>query len=237
MADRKIIERIKALLAKAKSTTHEAEAEAFASKVKELLEREQLSLDDLDDAEDEIRYDQCAYEQKESNYAWIKELFGATARFYGCKVAYGWKGGPWNDQREDFDNWDTVELIGRDSAIITAQLMHPYLVKAVRKKARELHEQMGQSVNGAARSIGAALIRRLRQLAPPFESAKTEAGKGLIKLNRMVALEREHWPDLGKASRGATKTNRLAMDAAAKIGLHRQTGQEEVHQLGQQEEE
>lgn len=225
MADQKIIDKIKALIAKAKGTSNEHEAEIFAAKARELLDKHQLSLNDLEDAADPVKHEYAAYEQRDSDYDWKKYLFLATAEYYGCRAAYGGlsRGGV---------DYDTIQLIGRESSIVTAQLMFPYLLKSVRKQARDTHERMGLSVNGAARAIGTALKFRLKDLTKKPEKTEVGKGKGLIKLSAMDALEEQKWGHYDEFTQRANKSNKVAVEAAAKIGLHRQTGQEGgQHQL------
>lgn len=122
-----IVEKIKALLAKAASSDHQAEAEVFLAKAHELMEKHQLDAADLetDDPVDGEEY----YTKGNVKAApdWDFMLIFAVAKYFGCKACRNTtKDGKW-----------TMDLVGRESARVTAKAMHEYLVKTVRRLGRE----------------------------------------------------------------------------------------------------
>jgi hypothetical protein len=142
------------LLAKARSTDNEAEAAAFLAKAMELLQQHQLDANDLAGEDDPI-INHTGLKQAESGHAWRWKLYSAVGQLYGCKsihVDVGYrktakgKMTPWYEQR----------LVGRESAIITTDLMYPWIVDQVRKAAKDIAKITGMSEQGQAKRVAAA---------------------------------------------------------------------------------
>lgn len=221
----KVKQQIMALLAKAKGTDNEHEAEAFLAKAMELMQRYQLDVSDMVDADDPILH-HVGLSQAESGHAWRWKLYSAVAQLYGCQsihvdVGYraakpGARPTPWYEQR----------LVGRESAIITTDLMYPWIVEQVRKAGAEIAKRSGMSAQGQTKRVAAALISRVyRLIAEQKEQApKTDAGRNaLVVLNQVVAKYKELYPESELMRARRTVTDNLARKAAEGIGLHRQT--------------
>jgi hypothetical protein len=233
----KIAAKIKALIAKAQSTEHEAEADAFMRKAQEMLEQYQLDLGSLLDADDPVIIDEKGFEQTESSPSWYKDLYIAVAALYGCKAVIDYR--MLNTARGNLRPGYGIELTGRESAIVTTQLMFPWIkqqcFEAGRKVWREATiKHYGYEVPDAnnekkqARRVGNALVQRIWKLVRANEARPpvTEAAKNaLITVDRVLQVYNEHYQDLGEArKRGTVATNAAARAAAEGIGLHRQTG-------------
>lgn len=233
----KIAAKIQALIAKAQSTTHEAEAEAFMRKAQELLEQHQIDLGSLLDADDPVIIDTHGFEQTESSPSWYKDLYIAVAALYGCKAVIDFR--MLKTSRGNERPGYGIELTGRESAIVTAQLMFPWIKGQCFEKGREVWREAtikhyGYAVADAnnekkqARRVGNALVQRIWRLVRENEARTpvTEAGKNaLVTLDRVLQVYNEHYTDLAEArKRGPVATNAAARAAANSIGLHRQTG-------------
>lgn len=232
-AIQKIKARIMALLAKANGTDNEHEAEAFLAKAMELMQQYQLDVSDMVDADDPILH-HTGLSQAKSGHAWRWKLYSAVAQLYGCKsihVDVGYrkttkgKMTPWYEQR----------LVGRESAIITTDLMYPWIVDQVRKAAKDIAKITGMSEQGQAKRVAAALITRIHKLIRDQKQREptTAAGRNaLVVLNQVVAKYDELYPTAEKMKSRPSVTDGLARKAAEGIGLHRQTGHAKQLRIG-----
>lgn len=239
----KIKQRIMALLAKANGTDNEHEAEAFLAKAHELLAQYQLDIADLVDADDPIIH-HTGLSQAESGHAWRWKLYSAVAQLYGCKsihVDIGFMKNPdgsfqMNKKGHYIPGYEQ-RLVGRESSVITAELMYPWIVSQVREKAKDIAKVTGMSEQGQAKRVAAALISRIyRIIAENKEQApRTEAGRNaLVILNQVVAKYEELYPPSQTETMrgGRAVSDGLSKAAANSIGLHRQTGAASTLKLG-----
>lgn len=221
----KLIDRIKALLAKAKGTDNEHEADTFMAKAMELMERHQIDLTQLDDAADPIA-ERAGFEQNEGSHVWVRNLYCDLARLYGARTYFDCV----LDART-FKRKIKVQVIGRESAKVTVDLMHPFVVKQVREQAKKLAPITGMSVQGQAKRIGAALRHRIWKMIREQESAegmaiKTEAARknALVTTNQTVALYEQITEGFSTRKGGRSVTDGLARAAANQVSLARQMG-------------
>jgi hypothetical protein len=226
---RKMADKIRALLAKAASTTSEAEAESFLAKAQELMEKHQLDASDLEH-EDPVGYERTYERADRGGVDWDFMLLFPVARYYGCKAIR-------------MDGWRKyeMELVGRDSARVTAIEMHKYLVKTVRRLGREkaatdpmpLYDDWDDVVgymnaDQTIRAIGNALRERINILASQQElknkGTPTATGRNaLVTLDAVVALYDKLHPD-AKTIGGRMTTTDDARRIAGGISLNLQTG-------------
>lgn len=216
MSDNKIKAKIAALLAKAKGTDNEHEAGAFLAKAMELLEQHQLTMADIDSADDPVERSN-GLDGTKWVASWQRDLFRALGKLYGC---YSVKVNLQKGYRQ--------ELVGRQSAIVTTELMFDYAKAECNRLGRELFAQGGaDSPAQGARLVGNALARRAFALAPKDDDKpRTDAvGKNalVIKSQVMQRVEQEY-PDLFHAKGRKTMSTGAAREMAAGIGLHRQAG-------------
>lgn len=215
----KIKAKIAALLAKAKGTDNEHEADTFLAKAMEMLDQHQLSMADLDDAEDPIGWN-AGLDCTKWTASWQADLYSSLARLYGCRVVKVHK----------FKGY-FLELIGRESAVVTTDLMFPWIKEQVNAKGRELYKAGGApDAAKGARLVGNALTRRIWTLIR--ENEKAEVGhrtaavtqNALVTQDRVLAVMEEHYGKLNKGRATRTQTSASARDLAGGIGLHRQAG-------------
>lgn len=208
----KIIEKIKALLAKAASTDSQHEAEIFFAKAHELLEKHQLDISDLS-SDDPMGEEETYHAKGRGGVDWDGRLMFAVAKYFGAEAIQ-------NQNGKD----TSYTIVGRESARVTAIEMHRYLVKAVRRLGRENADAMEVNADVAARRIGVALRSRLGMLAPKAPSAQTAAGKNaLVTLDAVKLWIEQHHPDLSTI-KGVSRTNGMARGIANGIGLNHQAG-------------
>lgn len=228
----KIITRIKALIAKAESTEHEAEAMAFMSKAQQLLEEHQIQLGDLDGSGDEVLVKPSSFAQTGKDPTWLKKIYTCLASYYGCRVVYSpeWMRGQWGFR---------IELTGRESAIVTTELMYPFIKKQCLAAGRRLHKDYPCMTSSQhARRVGNALAVRLaalameekrrNQTAPRTEAAAKNA---LVTTNRVDQLFDEHYGDIKDARSSRITTTEAAREEAGKVSLSRQVGESSALQL------
>ncbi len=231
-----IVEKIKALLAKAASTDNQHEAELFLAKAQELMAKHQLEAEDLE-RDDPIDMSVGSRANGGAAPDWDFQLMFAVSKYFGCKSIQYWTAVDGKKSGEY-----QMRMVGRESARITAIEMHKYLVATVRRLGREHAHEMyqrdkwGSLVNlkpdQAARRIGRALQARIDQLCPKQTSestALTPAGKNaLITLDRVMAKYQEMFPDARTIGGQGTLTTKSARAIAEGIGLSQQ-----VHGSGQ----
>lgn len=214
----KIKAKIAALLAKAKGTDNEHEADTFLAKAMEMLDQHQLSMADLDDQEDPVKW-YAGLDCTKWTASWQVDLYSAIARLYGCRSVKVHK-------IKGF----MLELVGRESATVTTELMFPWIKEQVNAKGRELFKAGGapDAANGA-RLVGNALVRRIWTLIREQEKddgPKTEAiaKNALVTQDRVLAVMQEHYGQLSKGRSRSRGTSSSARELAGGIGLNRQAG-------------
>lgn len=220
MTEAKIKTRIQALIAKAQSSEHEAEAAAFMAKAQELLEQYQIDLGDLQDGDDPVKVHKSGLERTQKDPTWHKKLYTALGVLYGCKVVYAptMVRGQWGFR---------IELTGRESAIITTELMYPWVKGQCEAQGRALSKEMGGLTSSQyARRVANALVGRIYRLASENKvQPKTEAAakNALVTVDRVEQVfQDEYGSNLKKTKSGRSTTTSSAIAAAEKIGLHRQ---------------
>ncbi len=148
--------KIAKLIAKAESTTHIEEADTFMAKALEMLEAHGIKLQEMKT----INIDDPVTNIKEAGHAYRAEyaltnVAHALARYYGCKSLYHREG----------RNKIVIEVIGRQSACITFQLMFPYVKKQIhRLAARAVCPNLFETKSKALTSIANGLTERLDRL-------------------------------------------------------------------------
>ena len=216
MSDSKIKSKIAALLAKAKGTDNEHEAETFLAKVQELLEKHQLDMSDLEDADDPVRQD-SGLDATKWTPSWHAHLYRHLGLLYGC----------YSVKRRVTATGYYQELVGRESAIVTTQIMFDWIKGECNRLGRELYaSNKATSAANGARLVGNALVTRIARLIPKDDAPRTEAAakNALVTKSRVMQVVEEHYGKLSTGRGGRTKTSASAREMAAGIGLHRQAG-------------
>lgn len=205
--------KIAALLAKAESTDNEFEAETFMNKVNELLEKYQIEMAEIRSMRSNGDNDPMGQTKGETNlYAsmlWARTLAGTVARYYGCKFIY-WKRG----------NHFKYEVVGRESARVTFELMLPFIISQVKQQAKTLY---GLTPAVAQREVGQALLVRISRMIPQAEARRSELTRNaLVPVSDLDGYMEKYFPRL-KSSRSTTlRFGYDAARAAEKISLHHQ---------------
>lgn len=211
----KIKAKIAALLAKAKGTDNEHEAGTFLAKAMEMLEQHQLTMGDLEDADDPVRHSD-GLDCTKWTASWQVDVYRALAHLYGCKsvkvhLMKGFK----------------MELVGRESSLVTTDLMFDYVKGECNRLGRDLYKAGGApDAAKGARLVGNALVKRIWTLVPREDKPRTDAvGKNqLVTKSRVLQVMEEHYGKLGKGRATRTATSSSARELAGGIGLHRQAG-------------
>lgn len=223
-----LIEKIKAILAKAASTEFEHEAALFADKARQLMEQHQIDVTDLehDDPVDISK----PYSATTSAPSYKKHLWTSLAKYYGCRTVLNWT------SATEY----TVDVIGRESARITLELMFPFVMEQVRKAAKRIYDEkkhLGElTVERCVRSVANALILRIQEEIANREPPKatTQGGKNaLVTMDAVQALIERTYKHLTSGSKRGIGTDGAARAAAKGISLNRQTGNSaSVKQIG-----
>jgi hypothetical protein len=265
-ADNKIKGIIQALLAHAKGTQNEVEAASYLSKAMELMEKHQLELSDMVDAADPILH-HVGLSYAESGHAWRWKLYDKVARLYGCKSIHvdvtgqhfraevkAWqeghneaakKGGnaAWDYERTTplpkRKAWYEQRLVGRQSSIVTTDLMYPYIADQVKKAGKAHAALTGMSEQGATKRVAAALISRILDMLVARDMEDRSAArerarvglslddkhraKALAIMDQVVAKYERLYPKTVMTGGRGNVSDSLAQKQAAGIGLHRQT--------------
>lgn len=223
----KIKTRIAALLAKAKGTDNEHEAAAFIAKAEEMLEAYQIDLSELGDSDDKVRSHAGLDADGKWVASWHRQVYRMLGEYYGCKsikvsTAKGYR----------------QELVGRESAIVTTDLMFVFIKGECNRLGRQmkLAGDAPTDANGA-RLVGNALALRIAALiiernkrnadAPSTAAARNS----LLVLDQVVALYEQLHPDVKMLKGKRMSTSASAKDLAGTIGLHRQAGHVQTARL------
>lgn len=208
--------RIAKLLAKAEGTTNEFEAASFMTKVNELLEEHQIELNEIRAMGGDN--DPMGKQDGETNlYAsikWARDVAAALARFYGCRFVY-WRRG----------NHFAYNIIGRESARVTFEIMLPFVITQAKLQAKKLWtERGGQSISVWEREVGQALFLRIHNLVPQAEQRRDELTKNaLVPVNDVQAFMDAEFGELKKGKTVKLSFGLAARDAAEKVSLNVQT--------------
>lgn len=205
-----IKKKIAALLAKAEGTDNEFEAETFMAKVNELLERHQMDMHEIramgddDPLGHELGTFKCY-----ASMSWIKLVAHNLALYYGCTTIWCKKG-----------NHFTYQVVGRDSARTTFELMLPFVVTQLRRAATKMASETGMTTSVAQRQIGQALAVRIHALNVANAKVRDDlAGKGLIPVTDIDAYLDDHFANLRKGKARTVKTSLSAREHADRISL------------------
>lgn len=210
-----ILDKIKALLAKAASTSNAHEAEAFAAKASELMEKYQVDIDAIRASDDPVGRD-FGYTTKAKTMPWQGSVASAAAMYYGCRTIL---------HTGSYDG-SKVEFFGRESARITALEMLPYFIKTINWHAREMARETGWDSYKCAKQVGLEFAHRLRQLAPEMEVANgaVTGRNALVRVDEINAMVESLYPNLGKGRSRSFTTTAQARARANSIGLSGQMG-------------
>lgn len=217
MSDRnRLIDKLTKMLAKAEGTTNKAEAETFMHKVHQLLEQHNISLHELGDTDDPIHRDDKELEVSRS-LSYAVHLLPALGAYYGCEVVF---------HRGHKKN--RFICFGRQSATMTFHLMAPFVLSQVRAQARQLEkegkiETYGKGLTAVANALTYRLNRLYWENKERDEERVATGERALVSVDRVEALVAEHYPELKQNNHKPQGTTRAAVDAANKIGIHRQT--------------
>ncbi|QIG67686.1 DUF2786 domain-containing protein [Rhizobium phage RHph_Y17] len=208
-----IKKKIAALLAKAENTDNPFEADSFMAKVNELLEKHQIEMHEVRKAGDA---DPMGKEKGETNiYAsmsWAKDVANALARYYGCRFLW-WRRG----------NHTLYEVVGRESARATFELMLPFVLSQVKQQASRIVRTQGSTVSVMSREIGQALTIRIFKMIPKVEEHRAElARNALVPVNDVQAFIDSEYASIKVSKPKTFNYTKAAQDAAEKVSLHAQ---------------
>lgn len=213
-----IREKIKKILEKAASTPSEAEASMLLAKAQELMEKHQIEVAELADADDPIGTT-CGAPYGSGPSSYKPKVAASVAAYYGCMVVRSVRGPK-----------TILEVSGPQSARVTAELMTDYVWGTINKEAARL-EKEGYGKRGTlVRQLTNAFVVRIAELLRQ-EKAKPTAATGVGKQalvvlkDQLAAYMRERYADgLRPAKAGRVKVGGEAVQrAAAGISLSRQT--------------
>lgn len=218
-----IKKKIAALLAKAESTDNPFEADSFMAKVNEMLEKHQIEMHEVRKAAGDA--DPMGKENGSTNiYAsmsWATDVAGALARYYGCEMVY-WRRG----------NHTTYEVIGRESARMTFEMMLPFVLSQAKQQGSRLAKAQGRTASVCTREVGQALTIRVYKMIPKAEERRAElAANALVPVSDVKAAMEELYPNLKKARDKKFSYGRAAIEAADKVSINVQATGKHVRLL------
>lgn len=213
MTRESIKSKIAALLAKAESTDNEFEAATFMAKVNELLEKHQIEMHEVRAAQgDRDPVDMTIGETKlYASMSWAKDLAGGLARYYGCRFIF-----------RKIGNHFRYDIVGRESARMTFELMLPFIITQVRLQAKRLEaERPGMSRSQWERQVGHALWVRVSNMIPAAEAHRKDLeSKALVPVSDVDAKVAELYSNLKEGKRRSVSISSAARDAADKVSLN-----------------
>lgn len=216
--------KIEKILAKAKSTTHDAEAATLIAMAERLMEEHQISVFDLGEDDPMGRF--SAFTATTSSPTWKNHVLNQVAQYYGARVVRTWI----NMKQFEF------VVCGAESARITTELMYPFIIEQIRAEGRKSAGEMGMKPEAAIRRVGNALVHKLSRMQAErkVEKPRTAAAAkhALVTVDALDAYMEEQWGNLRKTNGRATRTNNVAKRAAGNVSMNRQTGGTSTLRIG-----
>lgn len=208
--------RIAKLLAKAEGTNNPMEADAFMAKVNELLEEHQIELHEIrqhSGRETDPMGKQAGETNLYASMKWARDVAGSLALYYGCRFVF-WRRG----------NHFVYEVLGRESARITFELMLPFVISQVKVQARRLYiAEGGQSQSVWEREVGQALYIRIWRMVREADKHRAElSSRALVPVDDVKAYMDSVFGELKQSKAVAVNYGPSARDAAERVSLHHQ---------------
>jgi hypothetical protein len=173
--DRKeIADKIQKLLAKAESTGHEAEADAFRSKAEELMEKHSLSRGELDEAEFTVEYVSTGYSKTPG---WVKTITANLGAFLGVFTGY--------DSKTTGEGAEFI-LGGREQDIEMLVYMAGAIkgqVEQLAKTYREENDVKRKEVNSYRIGVVQRVGHKLQEMVDNVSSGQAQEGLVLADEN------------------------------------------------------
>lgn len=217
--------KIAKLLAKAEVTNNEFEAAMFMAKVNELLERHQIEMHEIRSMGDS---DPMGKEVGSTNlYAsikWARDVAGPLSRYYNCRIIYWRKG-----------NHFKYEIVGRESARTTFELLFPFVISQVKQEARRAERAYPgtKSLSVWEREIGQALLVRIWKMVAEAEDRRAElTAKALVPVTDVDAAFETYFPTAKKGRPINASFSDAARNAAERVSIHVQTSAAKVKRIG-----
>jgi len=206
---KEFIQKLQALKAKAESSEFKHEADAFMKKVRDLLDRHNLNMSDLNQSEENPMGEDKNAGAWRKYEGWQSNLITAVARLYDCEIIYTTRA-----------NEVKATVIGRLAARTTFHVMWPFILEQVKMRAKHLDERPQK----ARRQIGNALTLRIYREISKRESApnKNGAAEGLIIISEIDDWIKNNHTDAKDARPSKASTSVQALQAANKISLAEQ---------------
>jgi hypothetical protein len=174
--DRKeIADKIQKLLAKAESTGHDAEADAFRRKAEELMEKHSLTRAELGEAEFTVQYISTGYSKTPG---WVKSITANLGAFLGVFTGYNSKG---TGEEAVFilgGREEDIEMLRYMAGSIKAQ------VERLAKNYREENDVERKEVNSYRIGVVQRVGDKLQQMVDNVSDGQAENGLVLADENR-----------------------------------------------------
>lgn len=209
-----IAEKIRKLLAKADSSTHPEEADAFMVKAHTLMREHGLHLQDIGKlGEDPVGIDKDGL-RTSSSYPWLTRVASALAALYGCKFVYF-----------KVRNEIKYDIVGRESARGTFQLMMPFVERQIKALAREaFNEGHYNSRMQAVSRVGNATALRIWAMVRQAPKAEGTGVNALVPVDIIQAAMDEAYPKVKKARAVALTVDHVAKNKASRVSVNVQAG-------------
>ena len=237
----KIAEKIKKLIAHADGTSNQLEAEAFMSKVHDLLQAHGMTMLDLGTlGEDAVGVDVDAISTS-ATYCWMNSIASALGEYYGCKLV----------MMKGYKNDVLWTIAGRESARVTFTLMLPYVQRQVQALGLEayragVYNSRLKSVSRIGNAVAFRIWAMNREAAAATEAARkaaqadgrstaayaTTGVNALVPVDIIEAAIAAKFPNLRKGRATKLTTDNYARDAAKKVNLNSQVNRTNTKQIG-----
>lgn len=195
MTDReKIIDKLLKIKAHAESAAKigsEAEAEAFAAMLQQLLMKHKIEMTDLEvereEAEEPVGKHEVNWtdqvEVRKTRVAWIERLAGIVAKAYFCRILV-------------VPGSSRIILVGRKSDVAVAEFMIVTLTRLAEKLAKKERDKVYRQDRAAANGFQASflksfIIRISERLDAERAGAESSSCTALVRINRAEAAVNE----------------------------------------------
>lgn len=159
MANDKIVDRIRKLLALAGNNSQEKEAQAALEKAHALLSEHNLDMTAIESSNDDIVSDNSTVTDSKP---WRRPLAVAVARLYFCEALFSFRYDECKTRPCGYIRYDVHRFIGQSHNVAVAKEMFSYLETTISRLAREASKG-SRSRSKFEQSFKIACVKRLRE--------------------------------------------------------------------------
>lgn len=206
------IEKIKKMLALAKGTNFENEAEQALAMANKLTSEVGLTMEEIAKISIEDEFGKLGSEflnngEEKAYQPWRRTLLNALCRMFDCSFV---------NNRKSGTTKFTIDIIGRESNRITVQLMYNWIADRTLKEAREKFGKMTAKRNSYCNGVANAIWNKICQMKPNPKNDKN--AWGLVPISEVEDYKLSKYPHLVTTLNKATISDGEAYASGIEVG-------------------